>query len=689
MFVMLSNAPLPTNFDESPNKPKFEEISFLAVILGIACMGSVSLWTAQIGVHNGWISAFVGCAAMGLFIWFLRKHFDRSTLNLRALIPIGIILICTLALFLPGSYYIYGDKDPGVYVLHAHSIAETGDVLIENTFAAEGVGLSGLTPTGSGFRFPGFWYANSGDASLINPQFFHFLPATLATAFDIGGWSLLLHFNAGIAALSVVGAFLVMKRVFGSRAAWIASAFLATNMIQVWQAKYPTTEILAQLFLFAAILAAVIAFDSKRPFYAAVSGFLISMIFLVRPDGFLLVIPALLVVALLYGLAKAESMPKWLAIGLTIPLPLAFYQAHFRNIRYSTSTEVPSLRLFLIVFLVSGTGALLLRKSESLNHLLDKAQEKFWTASGPAKNLKAFSYVLISVLTIFFLARPLVLGEDFSYFGRTYDELNIYRLALFVPVPVLIAAFAGLIICIANWNWRHWILIVPGLITLPVYLYQARVSPRLMWWTRRYAPTVVPLLICLAAVGLIWFMFHRKGNKNLHLAIGSVFIVATLILQLSQSLPLRDHREMEGAYSFGADIQQQTEGARPALLWEQPRKNDMHDASRNLSSVLWLVFERPGLVLNQEINNQLLGDYATNYEDRTLYYLSRSKEIDPLIVENSLVYIGAVSGNLSYWEENWGSGLDAPSKENNRSYELHIWWVSGTTSPSTNYSDDA
>ena len=686
---MLSNALLPTSCDESPDKPRFEEISFLAVILGIACMGSVSLWTAQIGVHNGWVSAFAGSVAMGLFIWFLRKHFDRSALNLRALFPIVIILICTLALFLPGSFYIYGDKDPGVYVLHAYSIAETGDVLIQDAFAAEGVGLSGLTPTGSGFRFPGFWYANSGDASLINPQFFHFLPATLATAFDIGGWSLLLHFNAGIAALSVVGAFLVMKRVFGSRAAWIASAFLATNMIQVWQAKYPTTEILAQLFLFAAILAAVIAFDSKRPFYAGVSGFLISMIFLVRPDGFLLVIPALLVVALLYGLAKAERMPKWLAIGLTIPLPLAFYQAHFRNIRYSTSTEVPSLRLFLIVFLVSGIGALLLRKSKSLNHLLDKAQEKFWTASGPAKNLKVSSYVLISGLTIFFLARPLILGENFSYFGRTYDELNIYRLALFIPVPVLIAAFAGLIICIANWNWRHWILIVPGLLTLPVYLYQARVSPRLMWWTRRYAPTVVPLLICLAAVGLTWFMFHRKGNKNLHLTVGSVFIVATLILQLSQSLPLRDHREMEGAYSFGVDIQRQTEGVRPALLWEQPRKNDMHDASRNLSSVLWLVFERPGLVLNQEINNQLLADYATNYEDRTLYYLSRSKEIDPLIVENSLVYVGSIPGNLSFWEENWGSGLDAPSKENDRSYELHIWWVSGTTDPSTSHSADA
>lgn len=690
MFEMTSTTLSPETSEESTSKEaKFEETAFLVVILGLASVGGVSLWTAQMGFHNGWVAVAIGCLIIGLLIWGLRKTFNFSESSSRSFISIGIILLCSLVLFLPGSFYIYGDKDPGVYVIHAYSIAETGDVLIQDDFASEGVGLPGLTPTGNGFRFPGFWYANSGDASLINPQFFHFLPATLATAFDVGGWSLLLHFNAAAAALSVAAAFLVMKRVFSSRAAWLASALLATNMIQVWQAKYPTTEILAQLFLFAAILAGVIAFDSKRSFYAGVCGFLISMIFLVRPDGFLFVIPALFAVAFIYGATKADFISKCFAFGLAIPLPLAFYQAHFRNIRYSTSTEVPSLRLFLLAFLVSGIGALLLKKSESIKNFFNKSKGKIWDGSEPSNGLKTFSYILISALAIFFLVRPLLLGEDFSYFGRTYDELNIYRLALFVPVPILIAAFVGLIICIANWQWRHWIFIAPGLLTLPVYLYQARVSPRLMWWTRRYAPTVVPLLICLAAVGITWLMFQRKGNKNLNLALGSVFIVAALALQLFQSVPLSGHREMAGAHSFSSEIKYHTEGTEPALLWEKPQKNDMLDPSRNLSSALWVVFDRPGLVLTKEIDQELLENYANTYQSRTLYYLSRSKEIDPLIVENSLVYTGSVSGDLTYWEENWGSSLSPPSTEKNRSYELHIWWVSGTTHPSTSYSADA
>ncbi len=139
-----------------------------------------------------------------------------------------------------------------------------------------------MSDSGMGFRFPGFWFEEGGDASQILPQFFHFLPATFATAFDLGGLRALLHFNSLIAALSVTIGFLALRRVFSPTVAWVGAALLATNMIQVWQAKYPTTEILAQLFLLSASLSAIVAFDLRQKCFAGLAGFFTSIIFLIH-----------------------------------------------------------------------------------------------------------------------------------------------------------------------------------------------------------------------------------------------------------------------------------------------------------------------------------------------------------------------------------------------------------------------
>jgi|SaaInlStandDraft_2_1057019.scaffolds.fasta_scaffold19558_2 hypothetical protein len=656
----------------------FDESILFILIFALALTGGLSLWSAQLGVHNGVAVAVLSIGISSFLAKISWRYLVPATYKLKSLVAALLVFFLSLALFLPGSFYTYGDKDPGVYVLHGLSIAKTGDVLIDDVFAAQGDGLLEMTYPGMGFRFPGFWFEEAGDASQILPQFFHFLPATFATAFDLGGLKALLHFNSLIAALSVTVGFLALRRVFSPTVAWVGAALLATNMIQVWQAKYPTTEMLAQLFLLSASLSAIVAFDLRQKFFAGLAGFFTSIIFLVRPDGFLLLIPAAFLAAWLYGVIRLKTFARWLAVGLLIPLPLVFYQAHFRNSRYATTVEVPSLQLFFALFVVLTLCAFGLYRRPNIGDSLIAKTHFFWRDDAPTTLMKNALYFLVIATGIFFAVRFMLLGEHYSYFGRTFDERNLYRLSLFVSLPVLIFACFGLFLLIASWQWQRWLLFAPGLLTLPVYLYQARVSPRLMWWVRRYAPTALPVILFLAAVGLSWFLCHKDRFQKLSQVAGVLAVAAILAMQLSQSLPLREHREMDGAYSLGSDIQKITPGQEPALLWDPVKKGDIFDSSRNLSSVLWLAFDRPGHVFSKEVTLDLLSDFGSAYHDRTVYFVSKSEDL-PEGSSEALTYIGTVEGTIDYWEE---SIHNRPQKAKHRSEELFIWWLNETAPPS-------
>ena len=661
------------------NVERVDRIDVLAVTGAVllAATGAISLLAAQHGIHDGRLALIGGSAvALAAALW-MRRLLTPLLGDVRTALAAAVVVAGALLVFLPGSFYTYADKDPGVYVLHGISIADTGDVAIVDEFAAEGDGLTGLTFSGHGARFPGFWFENPGDASLVHPQFFHFLPALFATAYDLGGLRALLHLNSFIAAFGVMCAFLAVRRIIDTRAAWIAAALLSTNMIQVFQAKYPTTEMLVQSLVFAAILAAVIAIDARRPELAAVAGFLLSVTWLVRPDGFVLLLPALAVAGLLWGLRRNPRASAAALVGMLAPLPAIVYQAHFRNDRYASTTEVPSLGLLLAALALLGIGMLVLRStplgasvgSRLARHTTDPDLRERWSRA---------MIGLAVLVAAFFMTRPWLLGEHHAYFGRSYDEINLYRLALFVsPVAMALAAIA-LVVIVRSWSWRCWLLVASGLRTLPVYLANARVSPRLMWWTRRYAPTVVPVLLVMAAIGVAWLLAHEGRRRSLARALGAIGLTAILVIQITQIAALHTHREMTGAHDLTARVVDLTAGTNPAIIWAEPRKNDIYDPSRNLSAVAWIMHDRPGLVLRGTVDQERFDDLGDRYVDRSLFYVSRYQEIPEGVDSGGFVYVGTAEGSVRFWDE--GTRL-RPDHARTFSYALDVWWIEGTAPP--------
>jgi len=82
----------------------------------------------------------------------------------------------------------------------------------------------------------------------------------------------MLGLNAVLAAVSALGVYLVGRRLAGPVAGAVAAAVLGLDMFQVWQAKYPTTEISTQLFFVLAILALVVAVKTRWWPPAALAG---------------------------------------------------------------------------------------------------------------------------------------------------------------------------------------------------------------------------------------------------------------------------------------------------------------------------------------------------------------------------------------------------------------------------------
>ena len=80
-------------------------------------------------------------------------------------------------------------------------------------------------------------------AAEVVPQFYHLYPATLGFLGRLAGQAAMTNLNPLLAVVSVLGVYLLGRRLAGVAAGVVAAAVLGVSMMQVWLAKYPTTEI--------------------------------------------------------------------------------------------------------------------------------------------------------------------------------------------------------------------------------------------------------------------------------------------------------------------------------------------------------------------------------------------------------------------------------------------------------------
>jgi hypothetical protein len=664
--------------ETSPPAPRVTisvaEAAVLAATALVALLAAAGLVLANAGRYSLPAAlALAALAAAGVGVVALRADrrprlvIDRG--ELAALAGVGLV---SAVLFLPGFSYGVG-KDPGLYVSHAIAMARTGSASYDDPVLDRSrVPRVEVTPEDTVGRFPGVWIADRDPGGVVL-QFYHLWPALLASAFTAGGYTGLANLTPLCALLAVLLVVLATRRAFGLLTGVLAGLLLATNMMQVWQAKYPSGEILAQLLVSGALLGVMVAIQTGWRPAAGLAGLLVGVTYLARPDGLLLILLALGVGCVLVVTRRFDSRAGWFAAGLAIMLPYGAYQAYGIARRYTLANHVPDLPVVLAVIVGALAAAVLVRRAAPAagrwaSRLLEDRRAQLWAGS-------AVVGVAALLLNLGFL-RPWLFGPVYGAFAgrpiRTYDEVTLLRLAYFFTLPGFGLALAGLaVVALRRWRAAAWALVLPALCLLPLYAYRAQVSPRLMWWTRRFVPVVLPGLAVLMAVALGAGLVLAAGSGGrLRWPVRAGAAVATLALLAvftGQSLPLRQHREHGGSFETTQRIAAAAGGRQGVFLWEQPSA-----VAYLFGSAVWLQQDQVSALLPRRPDPDYVRSFVRGFPGQPVFVVTRGHGLPQGYASLALRPVDRVSYVLPVWEETY---MRRPASATGVPLRFSIWRV--------------
>ena len=637
-------------------------------VVVVAVVATASLAAAHAHAHSLPLVALLSAlalAALGYLVARRRVAVGPDRAGVVAVLGCGALAV---AMFLPGFSYGVADKDPGGYVAHAVEIARNGSYSFTDPALAHPTLPVGFSSPGA--RLPGVFVADA-ESGLIVPQFLHLWPALLATSYDVAGFGGITATTPLLGAVAVMALVGLLRRVGGVAAGAIGGVLLATNMVQVWQAKYPTSEVLAQALFVGTLLAVVVAIRERWGPAAFVAGLLTSVGFLARADGWLLVMLAAATLAALWVSRRADASVAWGAAGLLALLPYALWQAYGPTAYYTRSNGVPSLFVTLLLLLLVAFGAV------GARHVLARPAASLLSAlARPGVQRRAGLAVcaVAALLMVVGFLRPVLFEHaTYEYRGRlqpTYDEYSLIRLAWFLTLPGFALAGAGLaVVALRRWSAAAWAVVLPTLLLLPVFAWRSRNSSRLMWWARRYVPHVLPGLVVLLALALAFaLVWERRGRRPLRIPA----VLATLALTgvfLTQSLPLRGHDEFAGSFGVAERLSALSGEHRGVYLWQRPAC--CGTATDYWATPVWL--ERGELSVLLPDDEQRIADYVFAYRAAfpadPMFVVWQGETLPPV---PGVTQVEQLVGTMPFWEE---SDVARPDESTPVTYNFRVYRV--------------
>lgn len=318
------------------------------VVSSTLLSGWLAFLLAELGIFSLWILLFLLLLCCGLLLTIrqqLAAHRKQTLAPAPA--PPGqeglanrpyyeilcYLLIAgnALLLFLPPFEVILGVRDAGVYSNTGFAIARTGNLVQYDDLLAElGQQAQSDDPSIRGpaeqamsnflgvqhperfiatrMRAAGF-FINEGDApqGRVVPQGFHLLPAWIALLTSILGLYGGLFVPGLMGLLGAWSVGMLGRRLAGNMVGILAMLFLVLNSVQIWFARYSTSETTTQFLTFAGLYcfakfqtlhAAAQKTEQPPPpaslYYAALAGIAFGQFALTRIDFFLVVGPALI-----------------------------------------------------------------------------------------------------------------------------------------------------------------------------------------------------------------------------------------------------------------------------------------------------------------------------------------------------------------------------------------------------------
>jgi hypothetical protein len=539
----------------------------LACIVAAAYCGFV---LAEFGVFTGLavgIVALGGAAAVGGFAW--RRYAPRGRSRKIGWACAMIIAVGSLAMTVPPSEMILGGWDPGVYLHTGAAVARDGSLQIT---AADLWHLSedmraDLTRNVSGWDvlFLGMYPIPNGR---LSPQFMHLYPALLAMAYALGGvWGALLV-NPVLNAVALLVMFWFASKVLGDAWGVVATLLLAINPAQIWQGKFGTAEMLAQVLLFCGFSVLLSVWRNPGRVLPAVgAGTLLGLAFLARYDAILVIVPLVLLLAA----AAVDRERRGIFLGVLAGLsPLVLHAAAH------LTWVAPCYRVVPHLVLPALAGAVAVIALLFLGGLTDIGAQ---LGHSVGKRSRAIRMALTMALVVFgvwaWYVRPhlTVDGRVSSLMGWAFNAVGwanwkaalagadawntLYLRSLFGTFGLLTGC-AGIVVLI----WRAkdrgvlvWVLVsLVSLVVLTTCLFHDHF---MMWASRRFVPVVLPLF-CVAIAAAAAELHKRvwAWHPRLAPAVSAVLLVMVLVGIAPRSMAMAETREWPGLVRWYDEVVQ-------------------------------------------------------------------------------------------------------------------------------------
>jgi len=577
-----------------------DERAFWGIVLSFAWSLGLAFVLALLHVYTSQrlLAANAVVVLVIAIVWRQRLRYDRPAAPTRwALVPLAIG-VGALWLYQPPSEYIIGGKDPGVYVNAGVQIAQGGTMVLRDATAAglpvpmrplffpQHVGQPYYS-----LRFMGFFLLDP-DAGTVVDQFPHLYPVAIALGYGASGLLGVREASVFAAVAGVLALYFLAARLGGRLAGAAAASLMAINIIQVWYARYPNSEMLTQALGIAGLLAVARAHVDEDPFFAPVAAVLLGLLPFARFDAILIM-----------GLAATGPLLLWIGgdrLRWWFLVPLAGLAGAF--IWYFVTVVAPYAALprdwarVRQVALVAG-GVLALLGIGSLRWFSRSRQSHRVVLYWVPRVLLTVTLALAAYA--WFLRQP---GGALA----SHDAYAFRAFGWYVDPRVLVLAAIGLAIVMTS---RFWLdpstfLVFIGISTF--VFNRLRIVPEHFWAARRFVPIILPG-VCLAIAFALAPAASRGASASRRMTASARHLVRLILFALvawsfwSATSAIRRHVEFGGIEGRIARIASRF-GAQDLLVVESRNASDVHVIGLPLA----YIWGRPVLVLNTPKPDPLL-----------------------------------------------------------------------------------
>ncbi|HUF31906.1 MAG TPA: hypothetical protein VMN58_01705 [Acidimicrobiales bacterium] len=596
----------------------------LAIVV-VAVVAEVSLVLAHARVWTLVGTALGATALLGVVVLVALRSRARPVVRTdpAQLGVLGALVVAGGLLLFPGFPVAMAGWDPGVYVAHGLAIPRTGSFDVPDPALAAGADLPG-TVNDERVRFPGL-AASTLDEGRSIPGFYHLHAALLAPPGDVAGPGGVVNVNPVLGVLVALATCLVAWRAFGPVAGTLAGVVATVNMIGVWHARYPTSEVLTQLLLVGAVLGVVVAAQARWRPAAGLAGVLTGLVFVARADGMVMVGLAVVALSLLAIAGRFDRRATWYAAGLALVMPHALLQAYRFAGHYTAGQGLPDLPTLIGALALPIATAAVVTVARRLattpardvragrpeptpgahnpgarSALVGAAVRSIdrvvgWAGTRRGRLALGGGTVALTALVLAYnAARPLLgpdalaPGTNLNAAGDFYARRSLERLAMFLTWPGIALALVGVAVtALRPWRLSRWVAVGPALLLLPLYLQNPRIATRLIWWTRRFLPYNLTGLTILIAVALAAGLVYRGRGALPLRAASAVATVALVGSMLAMSLPLRDHHELAGSLTTIDEVVALDPDGEALFLWSMAEGPAAGSANAFASPVLY------------------------------------------------------------------------------------------------------